>query len=218
MYRLRNNFRGGFTLVELMMGLLVMSIIFAALAGLSLAMSKGWSATSAQDSLQVARRQTSTQMYYNIRSAKFIGAATADDSTSSGSGSGNQGAVVIFWKGDKDAGAVMYAYQIAVIEHDLATSTLRLWQLPQAASGAMTEFKGCDVDDSGDVEKFKKMNGVICQVIGRNVSTVNFKMLPVTSTRQSQMLEFQIRYKSGEQEQLEYGTATVRVPQAPVPN
>lgn len=217
MYRLRNNFRAAFTLVELMMGLLVMSIIFAALAGLSLALSKGWSATSAQDSLQVARRQTSTQMYYNVRSAKFIGAATADNSNTSG-GSSNQGAVVIFWKGDKDAGTVMYAYQIGVIEHDIPTSTLRLWQLPQSASAAMTEFKGCDVDDSGDVEKFKKMNGVTCQVIGRNVSSVSFKMLPVTSTRQSQMLEFQIRYKSGEQEQLEYGTATVRVPQAPVAN
>ena len=217
MYRLRRNSRGGFTLVELMMGLLVMSIIFAALAGLALAMSNGWSATSSQDSLQVARRQTSTQMYYNVRSAKFIGAATADNSNTSG-GSTTQGAVVIFWKGDKDPGTVMYAYQIAVIEHDIATSTLRLWQLPQTASGAMTEFKGCDVDDSSDVDKFKKMNGVTCQVIGRNVSSVSFKMLPVTSTRQSQMLEFQIRYKSGEQEQLEYGTATVRVPQAPVPN
>ena len=211
MYRLPKISDRGFTLVELMMGLLVMSIIFAALAGLSLAMSKGWSATSAQDNLQVARRQTSTQMYYNVRSAKYIGAATAD-TTSGGSGSG---AVVIFWKGDKDPGKVMYAYQIAVIEHDIPTSTLRIYQLPQTASGAMIEFKDCDVDDAGDVDKFKKMTGVTCQVIGRNVSSVSFKMLPVTSTRQSQMLEFQIRYKSGEQEQLEYGTATVRVPQAP---
>ena len=217
MYRLRNKSRGGFTLVELMMGLLVMSIIFAALAGLALAMSKGWSATSTQDNLQVARRQTSTQMYYNVRSAKFIGAATADNSNTSG-GSSSQGAAVIFWKGDKDPGSVMYAYQIAVIEHDIPTSTLRLYQLPQSAPGAMTEFKGCDVDDSGDVDKFKKMTGVTCQVIGRNVSSVSFKMLPAGGTRQSQQLEFQIRYKSGDQEQLEYGTATVRVPQAPVAN
>src|SRR5580765_4048789 len=111
MYRLRNKSPGGFTLVELMMGLLVMSIVFAALAGLAVAMSNGWRATEAQDSLQVARRQTSTQMYYNIRSAKFIGAATADNSGAS------QGAAVIFWKGDKDPGKTMYAWQVAVIEH-----------------------------------------------------------------------------------------------------
>ena len=208
MYRLRRKSRGGFTLVELMMGLLVMSIVFAALAGLSVAMSNGWKATETQDSLQVARRQTSTQMYYNIRSAKFIGAATADNG-------GGTGAAVIFWKGDKDPGKTMYAWQIAVIEHDITTSTLRLYQLPQTASGAMIEFKDCDVDDAGDVDKFKKMTGVTCQVIGRNISSVSFKMLPITSTRQSQVLEFQILYKSGEQEQLEYGTATVRVPQAP---
>jgi prepilin-type N-terminal cleavage/methylation domain-containing protein len=217
MYRLRRKSRGGFTLVELMMGLLVMSIVFAALAGLAVAMSNGWKATETQDSLQVARRQTSTQMYYNVRSARFIGAATADNSNTSG-GSSSQGAVVMFWKGDKDPGTVMYAYQIGVIEHDIPSATLRLYQLPKTAAGAMTEFKGCDVDDSGDVEKFKKMNGVTSQVIGRNVSSASFKALPITSTRQSQMLEFQIRYKSGEQEQLEYGTATVRVPQAPAPN
>src|SRR5947207_1695392 len=150
MYRLRHKSRGGFTLVELMMGLLVMSIIFAALAGLALAMSNGWSATASQDSLQVARRQTSTQMYYNVRSAKYIGAATADNSNTSGGSVAGQGAVVIFWKGDKDPGKIMYAYEIAVIEHDIPSSTLRLYQLPQTASGAMTEFKDCDVDDSGD--------------------------------------------------------------------
>jgi prepilin-type N-terminal cleavage/methylation domain-containing protein len=215
MLRLRGKTRPGFTLVELSMGLLVMTIIFAALAGLAVAMSSGWKATEAVDSLQVARRQTSTQLYHNIRSAKFIGAATADNNDSSGSGSGNTGAVVIFWKGDKDPGSVMYAYQVAVIEHDLATATLRLYSLPQTAGGSLTEFKDCDVDDAGDVEKYKKMPGVTCQVIGRNVIGVTFKVLPVDSTRQTQALEFQIRYKSGEQEQLEYGTATVRVPQVP---
>lgn len=214
MHRLRIKSRGGFTLVELMMGLLVMSIVFAALASLLVAMSNGWKATESQDSLQVARRQTSTQMYYNVRSARFIGAATADYS----SGGSGQGAVVIFWKGDKDPGSTMYAYQIGVIEHDIPSSTLRLYQLPQTASGAMTEFKGCDVDEFSDIEKFKKMSGVTCQVIGRNVISVIFKTLPITTTRQSQVLEFQIRYKSGEQEQLEYGTATVRVPQAPPPS
>lgn len=197
------------------MGLLVMSIIFAALAGLALAMSNGWKATEVQDSLQVARRQTSKQMYVNIQSAKFIGAANADNANSGGGSATGQGAAVIFWKGDKDPGKVMYAYQVAVIEHDLPTATLRLYQLPQTAGGAMTEFKDCDVDDSGDVDKFKKMSGVVCQVIGRNVSSVTFKTLPISGTRQSQCLEFQIKYKSGDQEQLEYGTATVRVPQAP---
>jgi hypothetical protein len=87
--------------------------------------------------------------------------------------------------------------------------------VPQTAGGAMTEFKDCDVDDTGDVDKFKKLPGIVCQVIGRNVASVTFKMLPISTTRQSQALEFQIKYKSGEQEQLEYGTATVRVPQAP---
>ena len=203
----------GFTIVELSMGLLVMSIIFAAMAGLAVAMSNGWKATETQDNLQVARRQTSTQMYYNIRSAKYIGSASADNS-----GGATTGASVIFWKGDKDPGKVMYAYQIAVIEHDIPTATLRLYQLPQTAGGAMTEFKDCDVDDTGDIDKFKKLPGIVSQVIGRNVASVTFKMLPISTTRQSQALEFQIRYKSGEQEQLEYGTATVRVPQAPPPS
>jgi len=215
MNRLRTNYfhHRGFTIVELSMGLLVMSIIFAALAGLAVAMSNGWKATETQDNLQVARRQTSTQMYYNIRSAKYIGAASADNS--GGGGESGPGAAVIFWKGDKDPGKVMYAYQIAVIEHDIPTATLRLYQLPQTAGGAMTEFKDCDVDDTGDVDKFKKLPGIVCQVIGRNVASVTFKMLPISTTRQTQALEFQIKYKSGEQEQLEYGTATVRVPQAP---
>ena len=102
-----------------------------------------------------------------------------------------------------------------MVEHDMNAATLRLYQLPQTAAGAMTQFLTSDIDDSGDADKFKAMNGVTTQVIGRDVSTVTFKLLPVSSTRQRQALEFQIKYKSGDQEQLEYGTATVRGPQAP---
>src|SRR5688572_10208847 len=182
----RGKSRAGFTVVELSMGLLVMTIIFAALSGLALAMSNGWKATEAVDSLQVARRQTSTQLYHNIRSAKFIGRATADDLDSSGPGPGGTGAVMIFWKGDRDPGTIMYAYQIAVIEHDLATATLRLYSLPKTAGAAMTQFKDYDVNDTDDVAEFKKIPGVTSQVIGRNVVSVTFKVLPVSSTRQTQ--------------------------------
>jgi len=215
-FKLRHRRQAGFTLVELLMGLLVVAIIMGALAGLAVAMSNGWKATEAQDNLQVARRQTSTQMYHNIRSARFVGATSGDNSNSSGGSQPGKGAVIIFWKGDpNNTSKTMYAYQVAVIEHDISTATLKLYQLPQTANGAMTEFKDCDVDDSSDAEKFKQMFGVTSQVIGRNVSSVSFKLLPVSSTRQTQSLEFQIKYKSGEQEQLEYGTATVRGPQAP---
>ena len=79
----------------------------------------------------------------------------------------------------------------------------------------MTPFLTGDMDDSSDIDKFKQMNGVTSHLIGRDVSSVSFKLLPVSSTRQTQVLEFQINYKSGEQEQPEYGTATVRGPQAP---
>ena len=215
MIRLRNIHRPAFTIVELSMGLLVVAIILAALAGVAVAMSSGWKATETQDNLQVARRQTSTQIYHNIRSARYIGMAAADNSNSSGGTVLGKGAAVIFWKGDTNAGTTMYAYQVAVVEHDMNAATLRLYQLPQTAAGAMTQFLTSDVDDSGDADKFKAMNGVTSQVIGRDVSTVTFKLLPVSSTRQRQALEFQIKYKSGDQEQLEYGTATVRGPQAP---
>jgi hypothetical protein len=199
-----------------MMGLVVVAIILGALAGLAVAMSSGWKATETQDNLQIARRQTSTQLYYNIRSARFIGATAADNTNSSGASQPGKGAVIIFWKGDvNNASKNMFAYQVAVIEHDISAGTLKLYQLPQTASGAMTVFQNCDVDDSSDIEKFKQMNGVTWQTIGRNVSSVSFKLLPVSSTRQTQVLEFQINYKSGEQQQLEYGTATVRGPQAP---
>jgi prepilin-type N-terminal cleavage/methylation domain-containing protein len=217
MKRMPNIRRRGFTLVELSMGMLIMTVILAALGGLALAMSSGWKATETQDGLQVARRQTSTQMYYNVRSAKFIGVASADDTSSSGPGPGMKGAAVMFWKGDKDPGTTMYAYQVGLIEHDIESATLRLYQLPQTANGAMTPFKAGDIDDSSDVENFRKLPGINCQIIGRNVYDVTFKVLPASSSRQAQSLEFHIKYKSGEQEQLEYGTATVRGPQAPQP-
>jgi prepilin-type N-terminal cleavage/methylation domain-containing protein len=213
MKRMQNIRRRGFTLVELSMGMLIMAIILAALGALALAMSSGWKATETQDNLQVARRQTSTQMYYNVRSAKYIGVATADNI----SGSLNKGGAVMFWKGDKDPGTTMYAYQVGLIEHDIDSATLRLYQLPQTATGAMVPFKAGDIDDASDVENFRKLPGINCQIIGRNVYDVTFKMLPATSGRQAQSLEFNIKYKSGEQEQLEYGTATVRGPQAPQP-
>src|SRR5947199_1474276 len=149
MIRLRNISPNGFTIVELMMGLLVVSIVLAALAGLALAMSNGWQATQTQDNLQIARRQTSTQLYYKLHSAKYIGMAASDNSNSSGGSVLGKGAALIFWKGETNPGTTMYAYQLAVIEHDMTSGTLKLYQLPQTASGAMTEFKGWDIDDSG---------------------------------------------------------------------
>jgi prepilin-type N-terminal cleavage/methylation domain-containing protein len=206
----------GFTVIELSMGMLIMAIILAALAGLALALSSGWKATETNDGLQAARRQTSTQMYSNVRSAKFIGAATEDKLDSSGPGP-RAGAAVMFWKGKNDPGATMYGHQVALIEHDLDTSTLRLYELPLTAAGAMTEFKAADIDDRDDARAFRDLPGITCQVIGRNVHGVSFKLLPAGTNRALQSLEFRIRYKSGEQEQLEYGTVTVRGPQLPPP-
>src|SRR2546429_3157598 len=102
MIRLRNIPRYGFTIVELTMGLLVVSIILGALAGLALAMSNGWQATQTQDNLQMARRQTSTQMYYKLRSAKYIGVATSDNANSSGGRVLGKGAAGGFWEGDTE--------------------------------------------------------------------------------------------------------------------
>src|SRR5258706_9482180 len=124
MIRLRNITRSAFTIVELTMGLLVVSIILAALAGLALAMSNGWQATQTQDNLQIARRQTSTQIYHKIRSAKYIGMAASDNTNDSGGSVLGKGAAMIFWKGETDPGKIMYAYQIAVIETDMNSATL----------------------------------------------------------------------------------------------
>src|SRR5687767_2543929 len=106
----------GFTIVELSMGMLIMAIILAALAGLAVALSSGWRATERQDGLQAGQRQTSAQMYSNVRSAKFIGAATEDKLDSSGPGP-RSGAAMLFWKGKNDPGTTMYAHQVGLIEH-----------------------------------------------------------------------------------------------------
>src|SRR5688500_6210263 len=113
----------GFTIVELTMGMLIMTIILASLAGLAAALGTGWKVAESQDGLQASRRQTSTQMYTNVRSAKYIGVAADAKLDSSGPGP-RSGAAVIFWKGKNDPGTTMYAHQIGLIEHDLDTSTL----------------------------------------------------------------------------------------------
>jgi len=214
--------RRGFTFAELTIGLVVMSMIIGAVSVTLFTVADGWHATDSTETVSATTRQTSAQLYRMLRSAKYIGLATKDGQfINSGGGAGTApaggiGATVLFWRGDLiTADGALQLGEIGLIQHDLASQTLRFWYVPAsdgAASGGVTL---ADISDSQDALDLMSNCHAVYQVLAHNVTDVTFSGYNVGSTTQKSCVEFFIKYLIGGQESVEYGVVTLRGAQTP---
>jgi type II secretory pathway component PulJ len=208
----------GFTLIELCLGLVITSLVMGAMAAFSLAMSTAWKSAESSQSISLLANQTVVRLQNEIRQSKMIGAVRAG--TSAGTSSN---AAVLLWKADTSGDGYIQGNEVSLIEHDVASHTLRLYYSGQADAAGTWSY-GSTFTASATLNNFKTNRNY--KVLARNVYGAVFQSTGTTGTSQSPTLHFALKFMvndtqanssqrvAGGMEKLmvQYGSASLRVP------
>lgn len=221
--------RGGFTFVELAIGLAMLTLVGGALLAVILAVGSSWRAADGMQSAHISGRQSSAQLYRLLHSAVYVGVAT-EDGTAMAEGtlvaSVGAGGAVMFWRGDANGDGKMQLGEVALIERNVADNTLVLYEAPGTAWNASLVFEVTDIDDSADAAAFKTLNTVTGRVLARDIGQAKFVRRLTAGLDEYQAVEFVLKVKKQSPdaatlasesawERTEYGMASLRGARAP---
>lgn len=195
----------GFTLLELLIGSVVMAMTLAALAGLTLAVADAWRAAEQPQSTRVSVSRSSNRFLEMVRSAKYLGWA--------GPRSDGSGSAVLLWEQDDDQVGSMQMCEIALLEFEAGPRTIVLYRVPATAANAGVLCDIGDIDEEADVAAFKKAGNVVPQLVMHDVVALDVWSRgadPAAKARPS--LEYALRVASGNDKGWTYETVTLRAP------
>src|SRR5688500_74206 len=110
---------GAFTIIELIMGLVVLSFILLAVAGLVMAVGDSWNASKDSQALDSGRAMVRVNAM--LRSARYVGLATSDGDLAGETPETVPGGAVMFWRGDDNDDNIMQVKEVVLLERDPAT-------------------------------------------------------------------------------------------------
>jgi prepilin-type N-terminal cleavage/methylation domain-containing protein len=120
--------RKGFTLLELLIGMVITALVLTALATVTYAVSVNWRTAESVESSYMAGTQINARFSQWFRSAASLGAVETGSMTPTAAT-----AAVFFWKGDTTSGSYpngdgkIQFNEIALLEHDQASQEVRLY-------------------------------------------------------------------------------------------
>jgi prepilin-type N-terminal cleavage/methylation domain-containing protein len=173
----------GFTLVELMIGLVVTALVMAALAGLTTAVAQGWKQSETTQSTTNVTTQVHLRVQRSLRAARLLGVCEIGslDNTACAQ------AACLFWKGDANADNQIQFSELALLEYHPEADpndrqTLRLyqvvwpagWTAAQKAAADTTIADNNEIFDENEIDTFKNMTYVTYSVVARNVYGAEF--------------------------------------------
>jgi hypothetical protein len=229
----RANHHGGFTLIELMLGMVITTLVVGALGAMMTAVGRGWIASDAVKASSSFANQSAAHLRQVVRGAKQIGLVRFG----SLDGSASPDAAVMLWKTDAlktvangdgtfryvTDGKVQFS-ELGMIEHfigaDAAHSELRYYQVAFPSNWTAQQKQAADTPDLADdeiyksteVETFKGLENVQYTVLARNIIGCTFKRIDGTSVTRP-ALEYTLRIqKSDGSIDVEYGTIALRSP------
>ena len=221
--------RGGMTLIELSIGLLVTSIVMGALASLWFAVARTWGQNTGSQAATLTAAHASGRIEQILRQAQFLiqyrrGSLNPTQPA--------QTAQLLFWRldvwnpkahateEDTDTvadGAAQFA-ELALLEHDPADHRLYLYQALPAAkmssdqrSRAGVVATWAELTSSTTPGAFKKYDFIERQVFCEAVDGAVIN-IPTWGRTARPTLEFTLRLSRGSDRSLVYGTASLRSP------
>jgi type II secretory pathway pseudopilin PulG len=198
--------RRGFTLIELILGAAVMTMVLAALAALTLAVADGWRDAETPQGTRVSMSRGANRFLEMIRSARYLGWA--------GQKSDGSGSVVLVWERDEQNAGTMQLSEIVLLEFAVGPKTVTLYRVPATADNANLLCDVGDIDEEADVAAFKKSGNVVAQVVLHDVVELGLWALGADADKQRPSLEYSLRIESGQDRSWSYETVTLRAPSA----
>jgi type II secretory pathway component PulJ len=202
--------RRGMTFVELMIGLMITAMVGGAAAALMGAVSASWQATQAAQSLQITSRQSAQTVERLIKTARFVGLATADGQLVGTAPANSTGAAILFWRQDTNGDGIMQLGEVSLLQHDPGAGTLKIHQLGATAAGKTTACTSNDLKTSASASQFGALPGCDSYVLASNVAAAVFRLNTPPGGRPS--VEYALKFRDGSAERMEYGTSTMRMP------
>jgi len=115
------------TLVELIIGLAVTTMVMGALSAFSMAVSTAWREQEKSSVMLNSSSNAVTRIQQVLRDAKYLGAVRRGTLTPASNPLPNTLAALIFWKSD-DGDGIMQLGELAVLEHD--GTEVKLYEAP----------------------------------------------------------------------------------------
>ncbi len=228
--------RGGFTLIELTLGLIITSLVLGALTAFCASMARSMSDADGSQTIFLAGTQASKRLEDIVKHARYINLVRPGSTTSST----NPHAGVLLWKNDAGQNSGVMDYEeMAWIEQNpsyplngsVSTPALVLYEsIPTSQMTATQQFilmllnsrsafnsyrlTGAMAGASSFPEIFKSLDFVKPKVIARNVSAAAFNATIPLSSSQAPSLEFKLVFMMNGFTEMKYGSASLRSPGA----
>ena len=115
--------RRGFTVFELMLGMIVTSLVLGASAALLSAVAQGWTQSESAGNGSNRVAMTHIRLQRVLRAAKQLGACRP------GSIEGTDSAALLIWKGDANLDNKVQFSELALLEHTPGDGKLRCYEV-----------------------------------------------------------------------------------------
>jgi type II secretory pathway pseudopilin PulG len=211
--------RCGFTLIELMLGMVVTTLVMAAIGGVMTAVARGWSQSEDTQATSNITSQTHLRLQRILKAAKQLGACRpgALDGTAA------QSAALMIWKADANADGKVQFSELGLIAYEPGatadSSEIRYyevaypstWTLAQKQTADTPALANDEIYKDSDITTFRTMANVRSTVLARSIAGTEFHRADgATVVRPT--FEYLLNFQKGSTTELEYGTVAVRTP------
>jgi hypothetical protein len=210
---------GGFTFVELMLGLVVTALVTAALSVLLAAVAQGWKQGESTQSASTLTAQAHLRLQRYLKAAALVGAVREGSIDNSSAKS----AAMLIWKNDDNRDWKIQFSEVALLEYSPAgatkdQNTIRYYRAKTSGLTAQEQADAAtalpsnnDLYTDANIEDFKKCSYVTYTVVAKNVlGCVFHKTDAYTAARPE--VDYILRLSGASGTETDLGTVALRTP------
>jgi prepilin-type N-terminal cleavage/methylation domain-containing protein len=195
----------GFTLVELMVGIVVTTMVLSAMTFFLFGVGDIWHETDAGQSVYLAANRATDRIDRLVRGAKLLD----PDFTP---GTGPTPAACMIWAADNNGDGQIQLSEMALLQYDPTTQTLFQYAIPASVTP--------NPDTAGATlltpAAFIATPGVTATPVAHNVTACTFNVTATNATAgNAPVLEVVMTVSDGRSSTTVYSTSAVRAPQVP---
>lgn len=179
----------GFTAVELLMALSISSLVMLALSAILTSVAQGWTHTENARGYVMSESAGMLRIERLLRNCRLTGAHNAGSIEGAATP-----AYLVLWAEDRQANGAMELGEIAILEHDPASRTVRLWEIPGQTALHEQVVPRAVLDDPGSIAVFKAISEARPRIFAVNVATMALWVHPAVVEHQKRQFEYAVMF------------------------